>query len=307
MSNILEPLQELIANPIVVKILVAIIGLIAIAFFFRLLQRSLPRYIKDADTRYRARKTIGLAGYILMIIFVASVFGDSLGQLAVIFGAIGAGIAFALQEVITSIAGWVAISLGQYYQPGDRILLGGVRGDVIDITVLRTTVMECGDWVEGDLYNGRIVRIANSFVFKEPVFNYSADFPFLWDELVIPLNYNSDRKLARELLNQAVCEVMGDYIEYALNEWKTMVRKYLIEDARVEPIISIAAKDSWMEYTVRYVVDYKERRGRKDMLFDLILDKIDATNGKVQLPTATLELVRTSQLKVRLDPAERSL
>jgi small-conductance mechanosensitive channel len=301
MSQILEPLRELLANPIVIKILVAILGLITIAFFFKFLQRSLPRYIKDADTRYRARKMIGLFGYVLMIIFVASVFGDSLGQLAVIFGAIGAGIAFALQEVITSIAGWVAISLGQYYQPGDRILLGGIRGDVIDITILRTTLMECGDWVEGDLYNGRIVRIANSFVFKEPVFNYSADFPFLWDELVIPLSYNSDRKLARQLLNQAVNEVMGDYIEYALNEWKTMVRKYLIEDALVEPIISIVAKDSWMEYTIRYVVDYKQRRGCKDMLFELILDKIDASVGGVQLPTATLELVRTSQLNVHLN------
>jgi small-conductance mechanosensitive channel len=242
MSKFLEPLQELLSNPIVIKILVSLVGLIALSLFFRLLQRSLPRYIKDADTRYRTRKVIGLVGYVLMVMFVASVFGDSLGQLAVIFGAIGAGVAFALQEVITSIAGWVAISLGKYYQPGDRVLLGGIRGDVIDITMLRTTVMECGDWVEGDLYNGRIVRIANSFVFKEPVFNYSADFPFLWDELVIPLNYISDRKLARELLDQAVNEVMGDYIEYALQEWKTMVRKYLIEDAQVEPIISVAAK-----------------------------------------------------------------
>jgi small-conductance mechanosensitive channel len=301
MSKFLEPLQELLSNPIVIKILVSLVGLIALSLFFRLLQRSLPRYIKDADTRYRTRKVIGLVGYVLMVMFVASVFGDSLGQLAVIFGAIGAGVAFALQEVITSIAGWVAISLGKYYQPGDRVLLGGIRGDVIDITMLRTTVMECGDWVEGDLYNGRIVRIANSFVFKEPVFNYSADFPFLWDELVIPLNYISDRKLARELLDQAVNEVMGDYIEYALQEWKTMVRKYLIEDAQVEPIISVAAKDSWMEYTVRYVVDYKQRRGRKDLLFDRILDKIDQTDGKVQLPTATLQLVRTSHLNVRLN------
>jgi hypothetical protein len=47
--------------------------------------------------------------------------------------------------------------------------------------------MECGQWVNSDLYNGRIVRIANSFVFKEPVFNYSADFPFLWDEVTVPV------------------------------------------------------------------------------------------------------------------------
>ena len=65
-------------------------------------------------------------------------------------------------------------------KPGDRVLLGGIRGDVIDISLLRTTLMELGEWVKGDQYNGRIVRVANSFVFKEAVLNYSADFPFLW-------------------------------------------------------------------------------------------------------------------------------
>ena len=56
----------------------------------------------------------------------------------------GAGIAFALQEVIASIAGWVAMSFGRFYKIGDRVQLGGIKGDVIDIELLRTTIMECG-------------------------------------------------------------------------------------------------------------------------------------------------------------------
>jgi small-conductance mechanosensitive channel len=91
----------------------------------------------------------------------------------------GAGIAFAHQEIIVSIAGCIAITFGRYYKVGDRILLGGVKGDVIDISVLRTTIMECGSWVDGDLYNGRVVGLANSFLFKDPVYNYSGDFLFL--------------------------------------------------------------------------------------------------------------------------------
>ncbi len=98
--------------------------------------------------------------------------------LSVALGVPGAGIAFALQEVIASVASWVAVSFGNFYSPGDRVQLGGIKGDVIDVGVLRTTLMEMGEWVNGDLYNGRIVRVANSFVFKEPVYNYSADFPF---------------------------------------------------------------------------------------------------------------------------------
>ena len=79
------------------------------------------------------------------------------------------------------------ILFGGFYKTGDRVQLGGIKGDVMDIGVLRTTVMEIGQWVDGDLYNGRIVLVANSFVFKEPVFNYSGDFPFLWDGIKIPI------------------------------------------------------------------------------------------------------------------------
>jgi small-conductance mechanosensitive channel len=104
----------------------------------------------------------------------------------VAIGVAGAGIAFALQEVIGSVAGWIAISFGGFYRPGDRVQVGGIKGDVIDIGILRTTLMELGEWVNSDLYSGRIVRVANSFVFKQPVFNYSGDFPFLWDELRLP-------------------------------------------------------------------------------------------------------------------------
>ena len=78
---------------------------------------------------------------------------DKLGNLTVAFGVAGAGIAFALQEVIASIAGWVAVSFSNFYSVEDRVQLGGITGDVIDIGVLRTTLMETGQWVKGDQYN----------------------------------------------------------------------------------------------------------------------------------------------------------
>ncbi len=134
-----------------------------------------------------------------MIIMVTIVFSDKLGGLTVALGVAGAGIAFALQEVIASVAGWLAILFAGFYKTGDRVQLGGIKGDVIDVNVLRTTLMETGQWVDGDLYNGRIVRIANSFVFKEPVFNYSGDFPFLWDEIKIPVQFGSNYDKARKL------------------------------------------------------------------------------------------------------------
>ena len=293
-------LKRWLFDPMVGKIIVSIIGILIIAVIVRFLHRSLARRIRHPDTRYRVRKLITFVGYLAGILFITIVFSDRLGNLTVAFGVAGAGVAFALQEVIASIAGWVAISLGHFYEIGDRVQLGGIMGDVIDIGVLRTTLMECGQWVNSDLYNGRIVRIANSFVFKEPVFNYSAHFPFLWDEITVPVKYGSDHRLAREILQRVVDEVVGDYAVHARAAWKGMVERYMIEDERVEPMVTVIANDNWMEFTVRYVVDYKKRRIAKDQIFTRILEELDKTDGRVAIASTTLQIVETPAFDVRL-------
>jgi len=292
----------LIANPIVGKILAAVIGVIIISFIVRILQRIISNAIHQDDARYSIRKGLSIFSYILVVIFILGIFSDQLGSLAVAFGVTGAGIAFALQEVIVSIAGWIALSFGQFYHVSDRVQVGGIKGDVIDIGILRTTLMEIGQWVDGDLYNGRIVRVANSFVFKEPVFNYSADFPFVWDELIVPVKYGSDYVLAREIITQAVTQDVGEYTEFAKETWKKFIRKYSIEKASVDPIVTITANDNWMEFTARYVVDYKQRRSTKDRIFSVIVTEIEKTNEQVGIASATFHLVEAPRFEVKLNP-----
>ncbi|MDH4058101.1 MAG: mechanosensitive ion channel, partial [Cyclobacteriaceae bacterium] len=177
---------------------------------------------------------------------------------------------------------------------------GGIKGDVIDIGILRTTLMETGQWVDGDLYNGRIVRIANSFVFKEPVFNYSSDFPFLWDEIKIPIRYGSDHVATRAILNKVVTEVTGDFSKEATETWFSMTKKYRVENAKTDPIISLVANDNWIEFTIRYVVEYKKRRITKDLLFTSILNEVNQTDGKIQFASATFELTSLPHLSVNI-------
>ncbi|MEO8052757.1 MAG: mechanosensitive ion channel domain-containing protein [Acidobacteriota bacterium] len=291
-------------DPVVGKLIAVAVTLLVTFALVRFVQRSLSRYVKDVDTRYRARKFISFLGYLTAIVMIATVFSDKLGGLTVAFGVAGAGVAFALQEVIASAAGWVAVSIGNYYSPGDRVQLGGIRGDVIDISILRTTLMEIGDWVAADLYTGRIVRVANSVVFKQPVFNYSGDFPFLWDEIVLPVKYGSDWKLAREMLRGLVNEVLVDYAAQVKDSWLNMVRQYRVEEANVEPMITLRATDNWIEFTVRYVVDYRKRRWMKDHLFTRILEEVDKSNNQIRLASATFEVVPGSTLDVRLSDAE---
>jgi len=301
-----DVLRQWLFDPTVARMVTVALGLIVIAAVVRGARASLGRYIQDNDTRYRLRKLVSFLGYLAAFLFLTVVFRSQLGGLTVAFGVAGAGIAFALQEVIASVAGWAAVALGGFYKVGDRVQLGGIRGDVIDVGVLRTTIMECGQWVNGDLYNGRIVRVANSFVFKEPVFNYSADFPFLWDEITVPIRFGSDHRMARALLETIVREEVGDYAGVASESWREMVRKYRIEDARVEPMVTMTANDNWMEFTIRYVVDYTRRRITKDRLFSRILDAVEGTGGRVALASATFELVGLPEVRARLSGRDHS-
>ena len=300
-------LEGWLFDPTVGRMIFSAIGILIIAVAVRFLHRSLARRIRHPDHRYHARKLITFAGYLAGILLITIVFSDKLGHLTVAFGVAGAGVAFALQEVIASIAGWVAISLGHFYQVGDRVQLGGIMGDAIDIGVLRTTLMECGEWVNSDPYNGRIVRLANSFVFKEPVFNYSADFPFLWDEITVPVKYGSDHQLAREILQRVVHEVTGGYVARAETAWRGVVEKYRVEKANVEPTVTVIANDNWIEFTARYVVDYKQRRAVKDQIFTRILEAFEQTGERVTIASTTIQIVEMPAFDVRLGEKTKQL
>jgi small-conductance mechanosensitive channel len=293
-------LLEILFDPTIGKIVTIIIISLVIVSFSRFLKNRSRKFIKDNDFRYKFKKLITFFSYIIIIIAISVVFSDKLGGFTVALGVAGAGIAFALQEVIISIAGWLAISFSYFYRVGDRVLLGGIVGDVIDIGILRTTLMECGQWVAGDQYTGRIVRISNSNVFKDAVFNYSADFPFLWDEIKLPIRYGSDINLTRSILIKLADLELSEFTEYAKKEWEVMVDKYRIENASVEPSVFILANDNWIEFTLRYVVDYKKRRSMKDKLFMRIIEEVNNSNGKVQFASATFELVSVPSMNISL-------
>jgi len=257
------------------------------------------RKVRDPATRYRMRKFISFTGYTLVAVYALVSFSGRLGEFAVAFGLVGAGIALALQEVITSVAGWASVSTGFVFRTGDRVRIGDVLGDVIDTGFLRTTLMELGEWVAGDQYNGRMVKVPNSLIFKAPVYNYSGDFPFLWDEVSIPVRYGSDLEEMRRILRDIANEVVGDYVPVAAGYWEKMLKKYFIEKASIEPAITILADENWVTFTLRYVVDLKKRRSTKDRLFTGILDRIARTEGRVSVGASTLEvsLKQTPQMQ----------
>lgn len=283
-------LHYISANLWLKRLLIIIAMTVVVFFILKLVKATLRKRIPDVDKQYKIRKTTNLFGYLLVFIIILIVYRSKLGNVTVALGVAGAGIAFALQEVIVSFAGWLNIMLSNQITVGQRVKIGEISGDIIDIGVLKTTIMEIGGWVDGDLYNGRITSISNNFVFSTPIQNYSSDYPFLWDEIQVPLRLESDQQSARALFTKIGSEVCGDFANRSVPIWNQMKGKYLIEKAGVEPMIFMKFDQNWMTFTLRYVVDFRKRRSTKDILFSRIIDEIKKHDDIIMIATSTLEV-----------------
>lgn len=269
-----------------------------VIFIFLLLswvKRILRRRLPDSSMKYKSEKGIEVLGYILIILVTITYFTGSIKDLGLAIGLLTAGITITLQELILSIAGSFYIFLLRVYKPGDRIEINGIKGDVIDIDSMYTTMMEIGEWVSGDNYTGRIVKLSNAFVFRGPVYNYSQDFPFVWDEFNIPIHYGSDIEEAKSIVITVAKEILSQYVQDSVTNWKTVVRKYYIENAQVDPTLAIKMTDNWIEFNLRYIVDYKKRRNTKSILNEEICKRIQATEGRVNLGSTTYEILKTPE------------
>jgi small-conductance mechanosensitive channel len=294
-----EQIQEWIKdNPLLWNIAKFIILAIIVLIIIKLLRNQLKKNIPNTSIGYKSQKGVEILGYILLVIIAISYFTGTIKDFTLIIGLFTAGIAFTLQELILSIAGSLYIFLVKVYAPGDRIEIHGIKGDVIDVDSIYTTMMEIGEWVSSDNYSGRIVKLSNAFVFKGPIYNYSQDFPFIWDEVNLPIRYGSDIELAKSIIIKIASEVLSEFTANSKSQWEDVVNKYYIEDAQVDPTLAISLTDNWIQFNLRYIVDFKKRRMTKHILNDLIGKAIENTNGKVMLASTTIELIKVPELKI---------
>jgi small-conductance mechanosensitive channel len=290
----------IIENPTIYNIVIYILLVACVLIIIQIIRRFLRKKVSDSSARYKSQKGIEIIGYIILILLSFSYFTGSIKDFTLVIGLFTAGIAFTLQELVLSIAGSLYIFIVKVYKPGDRIEINGIKGDVIDIDSIYTTMMEIGQWVKSDNYTGRIVKLSNAFVFKGPIHNYSKDFPFIWDEFDLPIRYGSDMELAKNIVIKIASETLSEYTSNSKAQWKAVVNKYYIEDAVVEPTLAITLTDNWAQFNLRYIVDYKRRRITRHLLHDKIRKEVEKTNGKVILASTTIELIKIPEVKVNL-------
>ncbi|SMC57554.1 mechanosensitive ion channel family protein [Cellulophaga tyrosinoxydans] len=298
----MDTLNGFLNNPAVIKFGTLLLWIILIVFAISFLRKILKKRIADVAIRYKAQKGIEIIGYVLIVILILLFFTvKNLEDYTVIIGLFTAGITFTLQELILSIAGSFYIFFVRVYMPGDRIEINGIKGDVIDIDSIYTTLMEMGEWVSSDNYSGRIVKISNAFVFKGPIKNYSMDFPFVWDELNVLITYESDRELAKKVILDQASNYLAEYTQNSIKKWQEMVERYYIEDSKLDPTLAITLTDNWVAINLRYITDYKRRRATKHELFERIQEAIKNTNGKVNFASTTLQLLKIPEMDVNLN------
>ncbi len=285
----IETFKTILIHPIYGKLIAAAFWLVLVFLVRIFVNKTLNKSISNTDKKYKARKAFNLISLLFFLVVVLFIFRENLGQIGVTIGLAGAGIAFALQEIIVSLAGWLYISISSVISTGDRVKIGDVKGDIIDIGMLTTTLMETGDWVDGDLYNGKIFTITNSYILKQSVSNYSAVFPFLWDELSVPIRTECDVEAARAIFTKVLDEVCGEYSASSEEKWSELADKYRVEEAQVKPMVTLKFDSNFVTYTLRYVVDYKKRRSTKDQISTKVLMAIAAEDG-LEIATSTMEV-----------------
>ncbi|EAR15061.1 hypothetical protein RB2501_12062 [Robiginitalea biformata HTCC2501] len=298
-QTLIEEINNWFAQyPILASLAKYLVWIVLIFSIVTWVRRVLKRRLPDNSLRYKSQKGIEIIGYFLAILVSITYFSGSIKDFGLAIGLLTAGITITLQELILSIAGSFYIFFVRVYKPGDRIEINGIKGDVIDIDSIYTTMMEIGQWISSDNYSGRIVKLSNAFVFKGPVYNYSKDFPFVWDEFNLPIRYGSDMELAKDIVISVAQKHLSEFVRASVSEWKHVVEKYYIENAQVEPTLAITMTDNWIQFNLRYIVDYKKRRFTKHLLNEEIGKRIQQTKGKVLLASATFEIVNIPTVNI---------
>jgi small-conductance mechanosensitive channel len=288
--------------------LILTLAFIAIAWAFAwLLRQTLKLFIGTrTGTRFQfwAKQGVSLIVAGVLILGVMSIWFDNPARLASVVGLIGAGIAFALQRVITAVAGYFVILRGKTFNVGDRILMGGVRGDVVGLSFMQTRIMEMGQspreetdtksWVRSRQFTGRIVTVTNDKVFDEPVFNYTHAFAYLWDEVSVPVRYSSDHAAAEKCIVSAAAKHALSRDKIGDEEVKRLEQRFGIDVGEIDPSVFWRITEDWLEMTVRFLgPDHGIRRIKDQMTRDIMAGfardgvEIGATRQEAVAPAAS--------------------
>jgi small-conductance mechanosensitive channel len=275
--------------PLAQKFVFAVMLISLVLFSTKIIKKIFNRRIEDKTDVFNFGRIADLvAGLIILIITLSLLFTNWYGAL-VSFGIISLILGFALQNLITSFFGWLYILIRKPYEVGDRIRIGNVYGDIINVSYMDTTLWEFnGDYLSGDHPSGRIIRFTNSKVFSEYVYNYSWPlFPFIWNELSLFVSYGSDFNFISDTIKRIVEAEIGEEMVKRVKRYKEILKDTPVDELDVyeyPTVILKAHENTWIEVIVRYLVEPKESGRVKKKLFHSVMTELKRYPDKVVFP-----------------------
>jgi small-conductance mechanosensitive channel len=264
-------------NPELQMRLFATLGTVAgLWVLHKLILAVVYRRVRDPWSRYRWRKSLTYAFMAAGIVIVGRMWFAGVQALATFFGLLSAGLAIALKEPVSNLAGWAFIMWRRPFEVGDRVQIGSHAGDVIDLGVFQFTLNEIGAWVNADQSSGRIIHVPNGKVFTDPVANYNKGFRYIWNEVPVVVTFESDWRKAKQILGRIAVKHAEHLTAQAEQELLAASQQYLINYRKLTPIVYTNVVDFGVQLTIRYLIEPRKRRGTEHAIWEDILTEFAA-------------------------------
>jgi small-conductance mechanosensitive channel len=225
--------------------------------------------------RTLTRFSIQVGGVALILLVL---FGPP-SQLATVLALTGAGLTVALKDFIVGFLGWFVLMGPNGIRPGDWVEINGIGGEVVDVGVLHTIILETGNWSDAGHPTGRKVSFVNSFALEGHYFNFSTTGQWLWDEIVVPIPADVDPYPIAEAVQNAVVAATETDMRLAQQEWQRVVPGHVGRSFVPVPAISVRPTTVGVNVLVRYITRAHERHETRTRLFNRIVELL--RNAKI--------------------------
>lgn len=238
-----------------------IILAIAIVFLFfdRWLEALLGRTSLDRRQVETLRTVTRVSIQVLAVLCILLVILGPPSQLGTFLGLAGAGLTVALKDFIVGFLGWFVLMGKNGIRLGDWVEINGVTGEVVELNVFHTVLLETGNWTDSGHPTGRRVTFTNSFAIEGHYFNFSTSGQWLWDELQIVLPAGKDPYPILDAIQKKVVEATAESARQAEREWKSAAHSRDLSALTAAPAINVKPVVGGVEIAVRYITRANER------------------------------------------------
>ncbi|REL38880.1 mechanosensitive ion channel family protein [Rhodohalobacter sp. SW132] len=288
----------------IIETIIIILVLIVIRF---VIVRIVYRQAEDTSTRYRWRKNVTYTIVFIGFLLIGRTWIEAIGSLATFLGLLSAGLAIALRDPVTDMAGWAFLMWRKPFNVGDRIQIGENKGDVVDIRFFKFTILEIGNWVHADQSTGRLIHIPNHLVLRDPIANYTSDFEFIWNEIEVIFTFETNWRKAKSIIEKITNDHLKDYVNDAEQQIRRATKSYLIHYRNLTPIVYTDVVDDGIKMTIRHLSNPRSRRGINQMIWEDVLDAV-ANENDIDFAYKTVRIYQNQiEGKEKLKPAKDDL